>query len=58
MIETDDVLAKLGERKSHRWVVGFALEAQNERENAAAEITQKKLRCHRAQSTGRYWFPR
>ena len=41
MIETDDVLAKLGERKSHRWVVGFALEAQNERENALQKLRRK-----------------
>src|SRR5690606_25922150 len=34
MIETDDVLAELGKSKGHRWVVGFALEAENPRERA------------------------
>ena len=34
MIETDDVLAELGRNKGDRWVMGFALESQNPRENA------------------------
>ena len=41
MIETDDVLAGLGRKKSHRWVVGFALEAQNPRENALQKLRRK-----------------
>ena len=41
MIETDDVLAQLGERKDGRWVVGFALEAQNPRENALQKLRRK-----------------
>jgi len=41
MIETDDVLAELGARKSGRWVVGFALEAQNPRENALQKLRRK-----------------
>ncbi|MEZ6066279.1 MAG: phosphopantothenoylcysteine decarboxylase [Planctomycetaceae bacterium] len=41
MIETDDVLAELGATKQHRWVVGFALEAQNPRENALQKLRRK-----------------
>ncbi len=41
MIETDDVLAELGAMKQNRWVVGFALEAQNPRENALQKLRRK-----------------
>jgi phosphopantothenoylcysteine decarboxylase/phosphopantothenate--cysteine ligase len=41
MIETDDVLAELGRTKDGRWVVGFALEAQNPRENALQKLRRK-----------------
>ncbi len=41
MIETDDVLAELGRRKEHRWVLGFALEATNARENALQKLRAK-----------------
>lgn len=41
MIETDDVLAELGRTKEQRWVVGFALEAQNPRENALQKLRRK-----------------
>ncbi len=41
MIETDDVLAELGKAKEHRWVVGFALEARNPRENALQKLRRK-----------------
>src|SRR5690606_2219812 len=41
MIETDDVLAELGSLKQQRWVVGFALEAQNPRENALQKLRRK-----------------
>jgi phosphopantothenoylcysteine decarboxylase/phosphopantothenate--cysteine ligase len=41
MIETDDVLAELGRMKGARWVVGFALEAQNPRENALQKLRRK-----------------
>jgi phosphopantothenoylcysteine decarboxylase/phosphopantothenate--cysteine ligase len=41
MVETDDVLAELGETKGDRWVVGFALEAQNPRENALQKLRRK-----------------
>ncbi len=42
MIETDDVLAALGATKApEQWIVGFALEAQNERENALQKLRRK-----------------
>ena len=41
MIETDDVLAELGATKARRWVVGFALEAENARENALQKLRAK-----------------
>jgi len=41
MIETDDVLAELGRLKEHRWVMGFALEAANARENALQKLRAK-----------------
>jgi len=41
MIETDDVLAELGRSKESRWVVGFALEAENSRENALQKLRAK-----------------
>ena len=41
MIETDDVLAELGREKASRWVVGFALEAENPRENALQKLRAK-----------------
>ncbi len=42
MIETDDVLAELGRLKEHRFVMGFALEAQNPRENALQKLRRKQ----------------
>jgi len=41
MIETDDVLAELGREKLHQWIVGFALEAENARENALQKLRAK-----------------
>jgi len=41
MIETDDVLAQLGQRKDDRFVVGFALEADNPREGALQKLRAK-----------------
>ena len=41
MIETDDVLAELGRAKDSRWVVGFALEAENLRERALQKLRAK-----------------
>jgi len=41
MIETDDVLAMLGAGKAKRFVVGFALEASNPREQALQKLRAK-----------------
>jgi len=41
LIETDDVLAQLGARREHRWIVGFALEAENAQENALQKLRAK-----------------
>jgi phosphopantothenoylcysteine decarboxylase/phosphopantothenate--cysteine ligase len=41
LVETPDVLAELGRVKEHRWCIGFALEAQNARENALRKLRTK-----------------
>ncbi len=41
LIETDDVVATLGARKGHRWVVGFALETEDHRLRALAKLEKK-----------------
>ena len=40
---TNDILAYLGENKKSQTLVGFALETNNEMENAKKKITKKKL---------------
>ncbi len=41
LIETPDVVATLGQRKGHRWVVGFALETRDARFQALRKMEQK-----------------
>jgi phosphopantothenoylcysteine decarboxylase/phosphopantothenate--cysteine ligase len=41
LVETDDVVATLGQRKGGRWVVGFALETEDRRLRALAKLQQK-----------------
>ena len=41
LVETPDILAELGRRKGDRWVIGFALESQNSRENALRKLKSK-----------------
>lgn len=41
LIETDDVVATLGQIKGGRWVVGFALETEDHRLRALAKLEQK-----------------
>jgi phosphopantothenoylcysteine decarboxylase/phosphopantothenate--cysteine ligase len=41
-VENPDILAELGRRKQHRWVVGFALESQHPRENALRKLRAKE----------------
>jgi phosphopantothenoylcysteine decarboxylase / phosphopantothenate---cysteine ligase len=41
LVETPDILADLGRKKEHRWIVGFALESQNARANALRKLQSK-----------------
>ncbi|NIO47310.1 MAG: phosphopantothenoylcysteine decarboxylase [Planctomycetales bacterium] len=41
LIETEDVVATLGQQKGHRWMVGFALETDDERLRALAKLEEK-----------------
>lgn len=41
--KTKDILASLGEIKKNQYLIGFALETENEIENAKAKITKKNL---------------
>jgi len=41
LIETDDIVATLGERKTHQWLVGFALETEDRRLRALAKLEKK-----------------
>jgi phosphopantothenoylcysteine decarboxylase/phosphopantothenate--cysteine ligase len=40
---TKDILASLGEIKKHQYLVGFALETNNELENALSKLERKNL---------------
>ena len=42
LTETSDVLAELGASKANQWVVGFALESQDPRNNAMRKLRMKK----------------
>ena len=41
--KTQDILATLGEKKKNQYLIGFALETENEIEHAKAKIKKKKL---------------
>lgn len=41
--KTKDILSSLGEKKKHQFLVGFALETENEIEHAKAKIIKKNL---------------
>jgi len=41
LVETEDVIASLGQQKQDRWVVGFALETDDRRLRALAKLEQK-----------------
>lgn len=45
LVETSDVLAELGQQKEDRWVVGFALESQDPRNNAMRKLRMKHCDC-------------
>ncbi len=42
LVKNPDILKTMGEKKSHQFLVGFALETQNEEENAKRKIARKK----------------
>ena len=42
LTETSDVLAELGATKASQWIVGFALESQDPRNNAMRKLRMKK----------------
>ncbi|WBV59141.1 bifunctional phosphopantothenoylcysteine decarboxylase/phosphopantothenate--cysteine ligase CoaBC [Chryseobacterium camelliae] len=43
LIKNPDILKTMGERKNHQFLVGFALETQNEEENAKGKLEKKNL---------------
>ena len=43
LVKNPDILKTMGERKSHQFLVGFALETQNEEENAKGKLKKKNL---------------
>ncbi len=43
LIKNPDILKTMGERKSKQFLVGFALETQNEEENAKGKLEKKNL---------------
>lgn len=43
LIKNPDILKTMGERKSHQFLAGFALETQNEDENAKDKLKKKNL---------------
>ncbi|HKJ05872.1 MAG TPA: phosphopantothenoylcysteine decarboxylase, partial [Flavobacteriaceae bacterium] len=43
LVKTKDILASLGKSKNHQVLVGFALETNNEIENATHKLTAKNL---------------
>lgn len=43
LVKNPDILKTLGDQKNHQFMVGFALETQNEEENAKAKLLKKNL---------------
>lgn len=43
LVKNPDILKSMGERKKHQFLVGFALETENEEENAKAKLERKNL---------------
>ena len=43
LVKNPDILKTMGERKSRQFLVGFALETQNEEENAKGKLQKKNL---------------
>lgn len=43
LVKNPDILRTMGEKKTHQFLVGFALETQNEEENAKGKLEKKNL---------------
>lgn len=43
LIKTKDILYQMGQEKKHQFLVGFALETENEQENAVGKLNKKNL---------------
>ena len=43
LVKNPDILKTMGEKKTHQFLVGFALETQNEEENAKSKLEKKNL---------------
>ena len=43
LVKNPDILKTMGEKKTHQFLVGFALETQNEEENAKNKLQKKNL---------------
>lgn len=43
LVKNPDILKTMGEKKTHQFLVGFALETQNEEENAKTKLQKKNL---------------
>lgn len=43
LVKNKDILRTMGEKKTHQFLVGFALETQNEEENAKLKLKKKNL---------------
>lgn len=43
LVKNPDILKTMGEKKKHQFLVGFALETQNEEENAKSKLQKKNL---------------
>ncbi len=43
LVKNPDILKTMGEKKTHQFLVGFALETQNEEENAKGKLNRKNL---------------
>lgn len=43
LVKNPDILKTMGEKKEHQFLVGFALETQNEEENAKGKLEKKNL---------------
>ena len=43
LVKNPDILKTMGEKKQHQWLVGFALETENEEENAKGKLQRKNL---------------